>query len=150
MGHTYSNLLFHVIFSTKDRRPTIHEAFEARLYEYMSGVVRKELGRAIIIGGAADHLHALISLRTDIAVAAAMRKFKSLSSKWVHDTFPTEKSFAWQSGYAAFSVSQSSIGDVVEYIRRQADHHRKVTFEEEFLAFLDRHGIDYDAAHMWD
>ena len=150
MGHTYSNLLFHVIFSTKDRRPSIRESFQTRLYEYMAGVARREFGRVLQIGGMADHLHALVSLRTDMAVAEAMRKFKGLSSKWVHATFPAEMTFAWQSGYAAFSVSQSSAASVGTYIARQADHHRRVTFEEEFVAFLDRHGVEYDPAHVWD
>ena len=148
MGHTYSNLLFHVIFSTKDRWPTINDHFQSRLYEYMCGVARSEFGRVIAIGGTADHLHALVLLGTDVPIAAAMRKLKGLASKWVHRTFPDEKGFAWQSGYAAFTVSQSGMPDVVGYIERQADHHRRVTFEEEFRAFLDRHGIEYDPAHV--
>jgi putative transposase len=90
----------------------------------------------------------LLSIPTDLSLAEAMRKWKSLSSGWVHQTFPEHKVFAWQSGYAAFSVSQSAVDDVRAYILRQEEHHRRVTFEEELRAFLDRHGIAYDPDHM--
>ena len=150
MGHTFSNILVHAIFGTKGRLPTIHERFRARLYEYMSGIARQEFGQALRIGGTEDHLHALLLLRADVSIADAMRKWKSLSSGWVHKTFPQTTDFAWQSGYGAFSVSESQKDGVIGYIERQASHHRKVTFEEEFLRFLDRHGIEYDPRHVWD
>jgi len=150
MGHTFSNLLVHTIFSTKDRLPTIRESFRQRLYEYMSGIARTEFGRALCIGGTPNHVHGLIVLATDVSVAEAVRKWKSLSSKWVHETFPGTRDFAWQSGYGAFSVSRSNVPKVAGYIERQAEHHTKVTFEEEFVAFLKRHGIEHDPRHVWD
>lgn len=116
----------------------------------LGGIAREEFGRALQIGGTADHVHGLILLRTDVAVADAMRTWKSLSSGWVHKTFPAEQDFAWQNGYAAFSVSRSNAEQVKKYIGDQESHHRKQTFEEEFLALLDRHGIEYDPRSVWD
>jgi len=150
VGHTYSNLLVHVIISTKRRRPMIDETLRTRLYEYMAGVAREEFGRALTIGGTANHVHGLLSVRSDVSLADAMRKWKSLSSGWVHKTFPTCGEFGWQNGYGAFSVSQSSADAVRRYIERQAEHHRQVTFEEEFVRFLERHGIEYDSRYVWD
>jgi len=150
MGHTYSNLLVHVIFGTKARAALITPDLCPRLYEYLAGVAKHEFGHAVEIGGTPDHVHALLSLRTDVSLAEAMRKWKSLSSGWVHKTFPKRQAFAWQSGYAAFSVSQSAVDDVRAYIARQEEHHRHVTFEKELRAFLGRHGIAYDPDHMLD
>jgi len=150
MGHTYSRILNHVIFATKNRLPTIDESFRQRMYEYLSGVARQEFGRAINIGGTENHLHGLISLRTDVSIAQAMREWKSLSSGWVHETFPGHLDFCWQEGYGSFSVSESKATDVIRYIEHQAEHHRVQTFEEEFVAFLKRHHVEYDPCHIWD
>jgi REP element-mobilizing transposase RayT len=149
MGHTYCNLLVHTVFSTKDRRPVIHDSFRQRLHEYMGGVARGEFGRAMCIGGTDNHVHALLSMNTTVCIAEAMRKWKSLSSGWVHDTFHEASAFSWQEGYGVFSVSRSNAKKVVRYIEAQAEHHRRLTFEEEFIALLDRHGIEYDPQRIW-
>ena len=150
MGHTYTNLLFHVVFSTKERRAQIDDALRARLVPYLAGIAREEFGRALTIGGTENHLHALLSLRAEVSVAEALRKWKSLASGWVHRTFPDRRDFAWQVGYGAFAVSASNAARVTAYINGQAAHHRKVTFEEEFLALLKKHGVEYDPRHVWD
>ncbi len=150
MGHTYANILVHVIFSTKERRPAITPDIQPRLREYLAGVARQEFGRAICIGGTADHLHGLISLSTSVSIGEAMRKWKSLSSGWVHKSFGGHGAFAWQSGYGAFSVSEPNAAAAVAYIDAQAEHHRRQTFQEEFIAFLDRHKVAYDPRHVWD
>ena len=150
MSHTYSCVLVHVVFSTKERRPTIHESIRPRLQEYLGGIARKEFGRSLIIGGTADHVHGLLSIRPAVSVAEAMRKSKSLSSGWVHETFPERRDFAWQEGYGAFSVSPSSAEKVKRYIERQESHHRRMTFKEEFIALLERHNIPYDERYIWD
>jgi putative transposase len=150
MGHTFSNLLVHMIFSTRERLPTITGEIRPRLVEYLSGIARHEFGQALCIGGTENHVHGLLVLRTDVAVAEAARKWKSLSSKWVHETFPTAADFGWQAGYGVFSVSRSNVPKVTVYIEGQIEHHRRVTFEEEFIGFLDRHGIAYDPRHVWD
>jgi len=150
MGHTFSDILIHVIFSTKDRQPIVLATFQQRLYEYLAGIARHEFGHALRIGGTENHLHGLIRLRTDVSIAEAMRKWKSLSTSWIHDTFPDGRGFAWQTGYGAFSVSGPRKASVVQYIDGQAEHHRKVTFEEEFVEFLRKYEIDYDPTHLWD
>ena len=150
MGHTYTKTLLHVVFSTKDRRPTMDERFRPRLYEYLAGVARNEFGHAIRLGGTADHLHGLVLLRPDVALSDAMRMWKSVSSKWVHETFEKTRDFAWQTGYAAFSVSPSNEEQVTAYIDGQAEHHRRQTFEEELIALLARHGIQYDPRYIWE
>ena len=108
----------------------------------MAGIARKAFGRILEIGGTADHVHALVSIRTGVSVAEAIRKLKSLSSGWVHATFPDEAAFGWQAGYGAFTVSESSAESVVQYIRKQEKHHERQTFSEEFEALLRKHGID--------
>ena len=150
MGHTYANLVVHAIFPTKERRPLIHDAFRPRLLEYLSGIARKEFRGALAVGGTENHVHGLLVLAPDTSVAEAMRGWKALSSKWVHETFPEEADFAWQEGYGAFSVSQSNVSQVAATIGRQEEHRRKMTFEEEFVALLKRHGIAYDPRHVWD
>jgi REP element-mobilizing transposase RayT len=150
MGHTYSHLLVHVIFSTKQRAHLIDAELRPRLYEYLGGVARREFGHLLEIGGTEDDLHALLVLRADVAVADALRKWKSLSSGWVHKTFPTRSGFAWQAGYAAFSVSRSAVDEVRTYIARQTEHHQRRSFVEELRTFLDRHGVSCDPSHMVD
>jgi REP element-mobilizing transposase RayT len=120
-----------------------------RLHSYMAGVANEEFGRALIVGGTDDHVHALLSLHADVSVSRAACKLKSLSSGWVHRTFEGCRDFAWQPGYGAFSVSASKIADVTAYIKNQVAHHRKRSFEEEFVAFLNRHGVEYDPKRIW-
>jgi hypothetical protein len=120
------------------------------LHEYLAGIARTEFGVALRIGSTENHLHGLLSLNSDVSAAEAVRKWKSLSSKWVHETFPKERGCGWQAGYAAFSVSESNAEAVVRYIDQQEEHHRTTTFEEEFVAFLQRHGIEYDPKYVFD
>src|SRR5262249_6460089 len=111
---------------------------------------RAEKGAAHQIGGVPDHVHLLVRWRTDESIATLMRMVKSRSSAWVHDTFPTHQSFQWQEGYGAFTVSQSQSDVVDQYIRNQRAHHREKTFQAEFIALLDAHGIEYDERYLWD
>ncbi len=141
MGHAYSDILLHIVFGTRQRRPVIQEQFHSRLYEYMAGVAKIEFGKAMLIGGTADHVHALIVLRPDVSVSEAMRKLKCLSSGWVHKTFAENQDFQWQEGYGCFSVSRSNMPRVYKYIERQREHHRKQSFDEELRLLLERHGI---------
>ena len=150
MGHTYANLVVHTVFSTKERRPLIHDSFRPRLFAYLSGIARNEFRGALSVGGTENHVHGLLVLAPDTCVADAMGKWKSLSSGWVHETFPDEADFAWQEGYGAFSVSRSNVPQVAAYIANQAEHHRRMTFEDEFVALLKRHGIEYDPRYVWD
>ena len=139
MAHTFCNMLVHVIFSTQGRRPLIQDSLRDRLWSYMGGVARKEFGAALLIGGTENHVHGLLSLNATASIAKAMELWKSLSSGWVHRTFPDATDFSWQTGYGAFSVSQSNAQAVKEYIAGQEEHHRVKTFEEEFVELLKRH-----------
>ena len=148
MTHTFSNLLTHVIFSTKDRFPLISSELKPDLLAYMGGIVRELDGKALTIGGTVDHVHLLVSLPPTLALADALRVLKANSSRWVHETKGRSK-FAWQAGYGAFSVSRSNMPKVIKYISEQEEHHRKVTFQEEFVAFLRKHEIAYDERYIW-
>ena len=151
MAHTFTHLIIHVIFSTKDRLPQITPDLQPHLFPYMGGIVRDLGGKALLINGVADHVHGLLALPPTVTVADMMRGLKANSSHWVHQKWPQEHSkFGWQTGYGAFSVSQSNVPDVVKYIEGQEAHHRKVSFQDEFVTFLKKHGIAYDERYIWE
>jgi REP element-mobilizing transposase RayT len=150
LAHTFTNLLTHVIFSTKGRAPMIAEEIRDDLFAYMGGIIRKIGGTAIVINGVTDHVHLLIVLPADASVSDCLRTLKTNSTRWVHEKYPERRSFAWQTGYAAFAVSDSHRSNVIAYIQNQQEHHKRVTFDEEFLTFLKRHKIDYDPRFVLD
>lgn len=150
MPGTYSQILLHIVFSTKYRVPLITPEIAPRLYAYMGGIVRAEKGVLFDIGGIADHVHMYLRWRTDETVANLMRAVKARSSAWVHETFPALHAFAWQEGYAAFSVSKSQEPAVKNYIANQEAHHRTQDFKAELLQLLQRHGIPYDERYIFD
>jgi len=148
MAHTYTNLLTHVIFSTKDREPLIIPAVHDDLLAYMGGILR-ELGGALRAANARpDHVHLLCSLPPTLATADALRVVKTNSSRWVHRS-RDDLGFDWQTGYGAFSVSHSLAPAVARYIRDQEKLHRRMTFQEELIAFLKKNGIAYDERYLW-
>ena len=150
MGHTYSNLMVHVVFSTKDRAPTLDSELKPRLFAYMGGIIRELGGTALLINGPADHVHILMLFPAKIALSEMMGKLKANSSGWVHREFPAKRAFAWQTGFAAFSVSLSQKQAVLDYIAGQEEHHRKLSFKEEFIAFLQKHEVEYDERYIWE
>jgi putative transposase len=150
MSHSFTNVLVHVVFSTKGREPWLSLAVRRRLFGYMRGLARNEFGDCLKLGGVEDHLHGAIVLRADISVAHALSRWKSLSSGWIHRTFPDLREFAWQEGYGAFSVSRSNLDVVMRYIDGQVDHHKHMTFHEELVALLQRHGIEFDPQRVLD
>jgi putative transposase len=139
----------HCVFGTKERRKFITPEMQQRLWPFIGGIAKENGMKTLAIGGVADHVHVLLSLPATMAVAKAMQLIKGGSSKFVHETFPDQQAFAWQEGYGAFSVSISHIEETVAYIQRQAEHHRKKTFEEEFRAFLHKHNIECDERQVW-
>jgi REP element-mobilizing transposase RayT len=146
MSHTYSSNRVHVIFSTKERKKALSDEFQPKLWAYMAGIAHNQGFEAIIIGGVRDHVHALLVLPPSIPLAKAVQHLKGSSSKWINET-ATER-FSWQEGYGAFSVSASQTEDVAAYIRNQRAHHEKKSFEEEFMEFLKKYGVDYDPAYV--
>ena len=147
---SYVSSYHHCVFSTKDHRPIITPALQERLWPYMGGIARENKMIAIEIGGVQDHVHLLLSLPSTMAVAKALQLIKGGSSKWVHDTFPDKRWFGWQSKYGCFSASVSQVDKIIEYIRGQPEHHRRMSFKEEFVALLKKHRIQYDERYLWD
>jgi putative transposase len=144
MSHSYVSNIMHCTFSTKGRHPSIDSDLESRLWPYLGGIARENRIKALAIGGTTDHMHALLSLPGMMSFAKAVQLIKAGSSKWINDTFPKQKKFEWQEGYGAFSVSASQVPKTIAYINNQKEHHRKKTFQEEFLELLTKHGIEYD------
>jgi putative transposase len=149
MPSSYACLYYHVIFSTKNRTPQIDAEIQHRLYEYIGGIIRDENGRLLAAGGTADHVHLLVSTHPQTALSDLLRQAKASSSRWLHQTFHNRADFAWQDGYGAFTVSQSKLDNVTQYVTQQAKHHRRMTFQQEFIAFLNRHEIPYDDRYIW-
>ena len=149
MAQTFTHLLAHVIFSTKERRPLLKAAIRPRLFSYMGGIIRDLDGKAFIINGTSDHVHLLVSMPATISIAEMMRIVKAKSSRWLRDQLPAETGFAWQAGYGAFSVSHSHMEAVNEYIAGQEGHHRKVSFQDELLSFLRKQGMEFDERYIW-
>src|SRR5947208_10148235 len=141
---SYISSYFHCVFSTKERRPLITAALRERLWPFLGGIARNNKMKAVEIGGIEDHVHILLSLPATIPVAKALQLLKGGSSKWVHETFPEHRLFRWQVKYGAFGVSVSLLDKTIQYIEKQEEHHRKMTFQEEFLALLKKHHIAYD------
>jgi putative transposase len=150
MPGTYSQILLHIVFSSKRRKPWIKKEIAEQLYPYMGGIVRAEKGVLYEIGGIEDHVHLYLRWRTDAMVSELLRTVKSRSSKWVHDTFPSLGEFAWQEGYSVFTVSKSQEKAVKKYIVGQATHHKKQDFKAELLQMLRLHEIEFDAKYVFD
>jgi len=150
MSRAYSRLHYHIVFSTKERKTFIKADMKSRLHGYMIGIVNN-LGRIVeAIGGVEDHVHLLAFCPPKIALADFIGKIKANSSGWVHETWPDRAAFGWQRGYGVFTVSESIIEAVTLYIQNQEEHHRRMTFQEEFVALLQKHRVPYDLANIWD
>ncbi len=130
MAHTAGNIVVHLIFSTKGRRPLITSNLRADLFAYLGGIVREMQGTALIINGTADHVHMLVRIRPAQSAAEVARVIKANSSRWAH---AKSRNFSWQTGYGAFSVSESNVPAVSRYIATQEEHHRKRSFQQEFV-----------------
>jgi len=148
LAHTAGNLVVHLIFSTKGRRPLLTAEMRNDLFAYLGGIIREMKGSALIVNGTADHVHMLIRIRPVQAPAEIARVVKANSSRWVRDKW--NMNFAWQTGYGAFSVSESNVTAVSRYIATQEEHHEKRTLQEEYVAFLKKNRIPYDERYIWD
>jgi putative transposase len=149
MPKSYTNLLYHLVFSTRDRKPIITTERRPRLYEYVGGIVRGLGGIALAIGGIEDHMHLLAKLRPDKALSDMLRDLKANSSGWMHDVFPDARDFYWQKGYGAFTVSTSQVAAVSRYIANQEQHHKRRSFREEFVEMLRVNAIEFDEKFLW-
>jgi REP element-mobilizing transposase RayT len=149
MAHTYTNILIHALFSTKDRQPWLRADIREEVFCYLGGAVKALGGQSLLVNGPGDHVHMLFVQPRVLSISTLMEKVKGNSSGWVKERWPDRGYFGWQTGYAAFSVSRSHVDQVKRYIRNQEEHHRKVSFQEELLAFLKKQGIEYDPRYVF-
>jgi putative transposase len=148
MSQSFTNLLYHLIFSTKDRRRLITLDYQPRLYDYIGGTIRNLDGISLGIDGMEDHVHVLAKLRPDKALSDVLRTLKAHASGWMHDVFPRLSDFSWQRGYAAFTVSQSNLIQVQRYVMNQKQHHQRVSFRDEFIQYLRVNEIEFDERYV--
>jgi REP element-mobilizing transposase RayT len=148
---SHQQLLYHIVFSTKERRPFLQdEDFRNIVWRYMAGVASNLQGHALRVGGFFDHAHLLIRIPAKIAAADFVRQLKSCTSKHINEEKKSLIKFHWQDGYGAFTVSRSKVDAVIAYINRQFEHHRERTFQEEYLKMLADHEVDYDPKYLWE
>ena len=150
MPQSLAKIYIHAIFSTKNREAVLADEWRDELFQVLGGAANNLECQSMIVGGVADHVHLLFQLGRTITIADAVGKIKSTSSAWVNQTRKLAKSFNWQGGYAAFSVSQSNVEAVREYIRRQPEHHSKQSFQDELREWLRRYEIEWDERYLWD
>jgi len=149
MPQSYAALCVHAVFSTKNHLPQIELASQRRLFEYIGGLCKARKSSLLAAGGTVDHVHLLISLSREYSAAKLLGEIKADSSGWIHKTFPERHDFDWQDGYGVFSVSHSNLESVKGYLARQAEHHHKRSFKEEFRELLLRHHVAFDERYIW-
>ncbi|MGB6729245.1 MAG: IS200/IS605 family transposase [Terracidiphilus sp.] len=149
MAHTFTDLLTHVVFSTSERIPYLSDTIRPDVHAYIGGILRELRATPIAIGGTSDHVHLLVGLSAEMAVADCLRVVKTNSSRWLKEKWPERRAFSWQRGYGAFSVSESNRGAVIRYIRDQARHHQRISFHDEFIALLKNHGVEFEEQYLW-
>jgi putative transposase len=146
MSHAFTKNHLHVVFSTKERRRSISKEVQPQLWSYMAGICKNQKMVPLAVGGIEDHVHLLFHLPPTLTLSKAISLIKANSSKWMNEH---GRGFAWQEGYGAFGVSESNLGAVAKYIRNQEKHHAKISFEDEFLALLKKHGIEFDLKYVF-
>ena len=150
MAQTLVSLMVHVIFSTRHREALITPEIEAELFAYMGGILKNRESRLLDAGGTANHVHLLISQSKNIALSSLMKDVKKDSSSWIKTKGIVFRNFHWQDGYGAFSIGESNIPALKQYIATQKEHHRKRSFQEELIQFLPAYGLQYDERFLWD
>ena len=148
MPSSWTQNFYHAVFSTKGRRAMIKPDVEDRIHAFIGGILRDLGCTAIAVNGMPDHVHFLARYPADLSHSDMLRHVKSRSSGWIRDTFPMLADFTWQEGYGGFTVSKSAVDHVADYIRRQKEHHEKMTSAEEFLELLRRHGIEFEKSEV--
>jgi putative transposase len=147
MAGSYTKLIYHIVFSTRNRDPWITPDIRPRVHQYLGGAIRGEGGTPYAIGGVEDHVHLLLRWRADAALSDLIRNVENGSSSWARETF--KGATGWQDGHASFTVSESLSPMVTAYIDGQEEHHKKQTFQEELIEFLERHGVEYNPEYIW-
>jgi len=150
MANTYTQIYLHVVFSVKGRQNLIQQNWKDELHKYICGIVNAKEQKVYAIGGPADHIHILVSIKPNIAISDLVRDIKANSSKWVNEKSFVKGKFQWQEGFGAFSYSQSQLDSVIAYINKQEQHHLKKTFRDEYLELLQKFDIEYDEKYLFE
>ena len=150
MSQSLSKIYIHAIFSTKNREPILHDTWRSELFGIVGGAAKQTGCQSLIVGGTTDHLHALFVLPRSTCVSDALRGIKSASSRWINERGFLQFPFQWQNGYAAFSVSQSGVDSLRQYIEQQAAHHQVHSFKDELRELFRRYGVAWDEKYVWD
>ena len=150
MANTYTQTYVMIVFAVSNRHNCISEKNEVEIYRYISGILKSQTQKFICINGVSDHIHVLVSIKPDKSISDLVRDVKSNSSKWINEEKMFVGKFHWQTGFGAFSYSHSQLPDVIEYIENQKEHHKKISFKEEYKTLLEHFGINYDEKYMFD
>jgi putative transposase len=149
MANTYTQIHLHLIFAVKYRTGIIQNTWKDELYKYITGIIQQNKHKLIIINGMPDHIHILVGFRPNQSISDLLQDIKANSSKWINERGFIKGKFEWQEGYGAFSYGKSQVKDVIKYIENQEEHHKKKTFREEYLAFLDAFEVEYDEKYIF-
>ena len=149
MANSNTSMNIHFVFTTKNRENMIDSIIQSRLYEYLGGIARENKMVTYAIGGTTDHVHILVSIPPVMSPSKGIQLLKTNSSRWIHEEFPGKSAFSWQVGYGGFSVSPRHIQNVMKYINNQVEHHRRKTFQEEYIEFLWHSGVAFDEKYLW-
>ena len=150
MPQSLSKIILHIIFSTQNRQPLIFKELQNEMHSYIATICKTNKSHPIKIGGTPDHIHIAATLHRTVTVSKLLEEIKKGSSKWFKHKDERLQNFAWQCGYAAFSISQSHVEKLIQYIEQQEEHHRKKSFQEELREFLINYGVEYDERYVWD
>ncbi|MBP87294.1 MAG: transposase [Planctomycetaceae bacterium] len=150
MANSYTSLTYHIVFSTRLRRALIRDEIKSEVHQYIAGIIRENRGQPLDVGGVEDHVHILTGIQPTIAVSDMVRLIKTNSSKWFNEKHVRNIKFGWQTGYAAFTVSQSQSSFVRDYVRTQREHHRTLSFHDEYLTLLRKHENEFDEQYVFD
>lgn len=150
MGQSLVKNYLHIIFSVKNWQPLIHPPIEKELHKYLGGICNQLECMPLIVGGHNNHIHILCNLSKKVTLSDLIGKLKAKSSKWIKSKGRAYKIFYWQNGYGAFSVNPSQISNLVSYIENQKEHHKEITFQDEYKAFLEKYNVEYDERYVWD
>ena len=149
MAQTLTNIILHVVFSTKNRAKDLDHNLRGRLWPYISKILQNRGGRVYLVNGGLEHVHLLFRQPADRATSDLLRDVKANASRWIHKQFPQKRHFAWQRGYSAFSVSHSHLDGVYQYVASQEEHHRRQSFEDELLSLLKKNELEFEEKYLW-
>jgi REP element-mobilizing transposase RayT len=151
MSQSLVQTYLHIVFSTKERRPfLVDKQFRDRTHAYLAGICKNQHSPSLKVGGVEDHVHICCRLAKTLAIADLIKELKRESSKWVKQQDPSLERFYWQSGYGAFSVSPSHVDPLIQYIKKQEEHHKEESYEAEFRRLCEKYGVDIDERYVWD